>query len=81
MPKKIEIEVQDEVNLEDIFESFSGFDLCGWKMPDGKIRLGANKDHGKIIDAWPDVVYVYGRGYTLENEKWQDNGFGWGQYV
>ncbi len=59
----------------------AGFELCGWKQPDGSIVLGPNPVTGSKVKEWPKEVHVCGVTYTLEEEKWEISGFGWGVYV
>lgn len=58
----------------------AGFELCGWRLPNGKILLGS-KEHGTLVDEWPKEVRLVDAVYTLEDTEWQENGFGWGFYV
>ncbi len=42
----------------------AGFDLCGWKNPDGSINLNKEK-----IGEFPKEIYFNGEVYTLEEVK------------
>ena len=41
----------------------SGFDLAGWRLPDGKIELNASKE---VINFFPKEIECNGAMYTLE---------------
>lgn len=58
----------------------SGVELCGWRQEDGSIRLGLVKG-GTVVKDWPKVVCIADTMYTLEEQDWQPNGFGWGIYA
>lgn len=57
----------------------AGVDICGWKTEDG-IIIGSDLNGPKMKE-FPPKVRVAGMIYTLEEVKWQENGFGWGVYV
>jgi hypothetical protein len=61
----------------------AGFDLCGWKQPDGTILLGSgnNAVRSTRVKAFPEEVELCGSVWSLESVKWQENGFGWGMYA
>jgi hypothetical protein len=82
--KNMDEVVYDEENpYEPSPHEIAGFDLCGWKQADGTILLGSSNDPNKAtrVDKFPEVVYVCGVMYTLEDTEFQENGFGWGFYV
>jgi hypothetical protein len=44
-------------------ECVAGFDLCGWRQPDGSIKSHCGKS---MLMALPDNVKYAGNTYTLE---------------
>jgi hypothetical protein len=56
-------------------DAVAGFALCGWRLPDGKIRLGPDKNRGEVIDAFPQCVQCGPYIYTYEEEKQFESGF------
>jgi len=55
--------------MMDDFELLSGelagFDLSGWRQVNGVIELRGTKK--RFIAAWPDIIYLLGNTYTLED--------------
>jgi hypothetical protein len=47
----------------------AGFEIFARKQSDGKFMLGPGRD-GRIVDAFPESLYVCGAVYTLEYIKW-----------
>lgn len=55
----------------------NGFSICGTKTtPSGDIKL----DDGRVLESFPDEVYLLGVTYTLE-EIVQEGSLIWGEYV
>ena len=50
--------------LEEVGKFVGGFDLAGWKRPDGKIISVLRSD--QLLDEWPETVEFQDATYTLE---------------
>jgi hypothetical protein len=72
------------VNIEDLPSgSVAGVALCGWKLPDGRILLGPDREDplslrgDQTVGNWPKLLRVAGIIYTFEgdNSDTSPNGF------
>lgn len=57
---------ESPTHLEELYGCVAGFTLCGWRQVDGRIRLGGDKNRGKIISAFPKEISTPAGIYTLE---------------
>jgi len=59
--------------MEEEFEvrngEMAGFDLGGYRQPNGTVRILGTEINDRIIPDWPEEIYLMGCTYTLEDIK------------
>lgn len=64
------------------YEKFiAGIELCGHRMPNGKIQAFPVTKDNVIIDKFPQEFTIHGNTYTLESVESNCSGFISAQYV
>jgi hypothetical protein len=63
------------IEFSEVSRFVAGFDLAGYKLPDGTFQLGTNHGGKIIVKEIPKLIKLGGTIYTLEEVKEFKGGF------